>query len=113
MSRCINCQFAQHDQFKGYPGRWMCFHPYRTEISNSGHFTYPGEHNPRIVICETAAADYGDHQKHSIALADAKTPVWCYLDAVDRAKQEQPGFDPDVQRAILWPEKIGGLDHGR
>lgn len=112
MSRCVDCEYARHDQFKGYPGRWMCFHPYRTEISNSGHFTYPGEHNPHIVICGTAAVDYGDHQKHAIALADAKTPVWCYLDVVDRAKQEQPGFDPDRQRAILWPEKLGGSDHG-
>lgn len=112
MSRCVDCQFVQHDQFKGYPGRWMCGHPYRNEISNSGHFTYPGNFNPKILICETSAADYGNQAAHTMALEAAKTPKWCYLDVVERAQAEQPGFDPDRQRAILWPEKIGGPDHG-
>lgn len=112
MSRCVGCEYAMHDQFKGYPGRWMCFHPYRNEISNKGDFTYPGNFNPQILICETAAADYDKREAHTRALEAAKTPVWCYLDVVERTKQEQPGFDPDVQRAILWPEKLEG-NHGK
>lgn len=106
--RCVECEYAMHDQFKGHPGRWMCFHPYRYEISNSGDFTYPGNFNPRITICETSAADYGKPRAQTRTLAEAKTPIWCYLEVVERSKIEQPGFDPDKQRAILWPkgEKI-------
>lgn len=105
MARCSNCDFTCHDQFNGYPGRWMCFHPYRAEISNKGEFTYPANTNPHILICETAAEDYGNSTNQAKALEAAKTPVWCYLEVVERAKEEQPGFDPDKQRAILWPNK--------
>lgn len=104
--RCAGCKHAVHDQFKGYKGRWMCFHPYRYEISNSGNFTYPGNYNPNIVICETPVADYDQPKEHGKVLAKAKTPVWCYFEVVERARKEQPGFDPDKQRAVLWPEKI-------
>ena len=106
MSRCVGCQHAVYDQFQGYPGRWMCFHPYRRELSNKGTFTYPGNDSPYIVICETLATGCGDLCQQKAALAEAKTPVWCYFEAVERAKREQPGFDPDIQRAILWPSKV-------
>lgn len=110
MSRCIGCEFAIHEQFRGYPGRWLCFHPYRREISNSGHFTYPGNHNPVILICETSAMDYNHPISQRNALKAVTTPIWCYFDVVERAQKEQPGFDPDVQRAILWPP--GEDDYG-
>ena len=106
MSRCVKCKFAVHDQFKGNAGRWMCFHPYRNEISDKGDFTYPGNFNPKITICETPASDYDIETKLKEALEKAKTPVWCYDEVVERSKIEVPGFDPDAQRAVLWPEKI-------
>lgn len=105
MSRCVGCKHAVHDQFKGYPGRWSCFHPYRHEISNKGDFTYPANDHPRITICETPAADYNQPDKHLEVLQEAQTPVWCYIEVVERAKREQPGFDPDKQREILWPRE--------
>jgi len=40
----------------------------------------------------------GDEAAHLKALEAARTPVWCYYEAVGRAKTEQPGFDPDMQR---------------
>ena len=76
-SRCADCKHAIHDQFKGHSGRWMCFHPYRREISNKGDFTYPYNHEPPIVICKTSASDYNQPEKLAAALAAAKTPVWC------------------------------------
>ncbi len=105
MSRCVGCEFVLHEQFKGYCGRWLCFHPYRRELSNRGTFTYPGNDNPRITVCETSVADYNNSKRHREVLAASKTPVWCYFEAVERAKKKQPGFDPDAQRAVLWPEK--------
>lgn len=105
MSRCTNCEFANHDQFQNHPGRWLCLHPYRNEISNRGTFTFPAVGNPNILICETPTADYNNPSAHTKALAAAKTPVWCYIEVVERAKKEQPTFDPDKQRAILWPQK--------
>ena len=112
MSRCVNCEYAMHEQFRGHPGRWLCFHPHRCEISNGGEFTYPGNDNPVILICETSVADYNRPISHRKALEAHATPVWCYFDVVERAQAEQPGFDPDVQRQILWPEKVEG-HHGR
>jgi len=103
MSRCVGCEFTVHDQFKGYSGRWMCFHPHRKELSNKGEFTYPANENPRITICQTPIENYDLPDRHRKTLENAKTPVWCYIEAVERAKEEQPGFDPDVQREILWP----------
>lgn len=105
MSRCANCEFATHDQFQGYPGRWLCLHPCRTEISNKGTFTYPANANPHILICETPVADYDNPMNQTKALEAAQTPVWCYFDVVERAKKKQPCFDPDKQRAVLWPNK--------
>lgn len=104
MSRCITCKNAAYDQFKGYCGRWMCFHPYRYEIDNKGDFTYPGNFKPKILICETPAAAYNQSNKLLEVLAAAKTPVWCYFEVVERAQKEYPGFDPEKQRAILWPK---------
>ena len=83
----------------------MCDHPYRTEIDNNGHFTYPCCHNSNVVICKTRKEDFAEEKKHEEQLAEAETPVWCYYEAVARAKAEQPGFDPDKQREILWPGK--------
>ena len=104
MCRCANCQYPQHEQYKGHKGCWSCSHPYRRELDNKGHFTYPENHNPAIVICETPKQDFGDEAAHLKALEAARTPVWCYYEAVERAKAEQPGFDPDIQRQILWPK---------
>ena len=105
MARCITCSCAVHDQFQGYCGRWICRHPHRSEISNSGDFTYPKNSSPKTTICETPAELYGDIGSQKRILADTKTPIWCYLDVVERSKLENPRFDPDKQRAILWPRK--------
>lgn len=114
MSKCheAGCPFAIHEQFKGYRGMWNCHHPYRNEIDNGnpGDFTYPCNHKPNILVCYTPKEDHNQPEKHQEALAQAQTPGWCYLAVVERSKIEQPGFDPDVQRSILWPEKIQGLD---
>lgn len=112
MSKChdVHCPFAIHEQFAGYKGMWNCHHPYRNEISNGGDFTYPCCHKPNILICQTPKEDYNQPEKHQQVLAEAKTPKWCYVAVVEHSKEEQPGFDPDVQRSILWPEKIQGLD---
>ena len=105
MSRCSKCVFAMYDQFKGYRGRWLCLHPHRAELSNKGVFIYPEDDNPSITICETPADTSGDLQAQALDLKAAETPVWCYFEAVERAREEQPGFDPDKQRSILWPAK--------
>lgn len=107
MSRCSKCEFAHHDQFKGFYGRWLCLHPYRSEISNCGTFTYPANDNPRVTICETVPESYNNLSALADALEEVETPLWCYFEAVDRAKQLQPEFDPDKQRAILWPRRVG------
>jgi len=104
MSRCVACGHAMHEQFRSYPGRWICFHPHRREISNRGKFTYPENNNPRVIIYQTPVADYDCPERHRQSLEEAKTPVWCYFEAVERAQKEQPGFDPDKQRKILWPK---------
>ena len=104
MSRCTGCQYATHEQFKGHQGRWLCYHPYRYEIDNKGDFTYPGNFVPHITICETPVADYDQTSKHTETLAAVKTPVWCYYEVVERTQKVQPNFDPDKQRAILWPK---------
>ena len=78
-------------------------HPFRGEISNKGDFTYPKIAKPRRIICQTTVDDYSNLANQRVTLKDAKTPIWCYLDVVDRAKKEMPGFDPDRQRAILYP----------
>lgn len=106
MSRCTTCNHCVHEQFWGYPGRWLCLHPFRSEIDNKGDFTYPGNWNPHVTICETDASCYNEQKKRTEALQNAKTPVWCYFEVVERSKIEQPGFDPDVQRSILWPERF-------
>lgn len=113
MARCANCKYVEHEQFKGHKGHWLCFHPYRKELDNKGDFTYPHNHNPITMICETEKRDYGKDDRHTQALVEAETPVWCYYEAVERAKADQPGFDPDRQREILWPEseKIGGCSN--
>ena len=105
MSRCTTCQYANHDQFQHHPGRWLCLHPHRDEISNHGTITIPANYNPIILICETPIADYNDPTAQLAALAAAETPRWCYFEAVERARRIQPTFDPDKQRAILWPHK--------
>lgn len=107
VSRCSKCEFAHHDQFKGFCGRWLCLHPYRNEISNSGTFTYPANDNPRVTICETVPESYNNLPALADALEEVETPLWCYFEAVERAKQLQPGFNPDKQRAILWPGRVG------
>lgn len=109
MGKCGSCEHAQHEQFKGYKGRWLCGHPCRVEIDNRGRFTYPENYNPTVVICETPAGDFGNNKAHLNVLSAAKTPVWCYYTAVERAKRIQPRFDPDVQRRILWPERSAAV----
>ena len=81
-------------------------HPYRSEIDNSGNFTYPGNHAPAIRICETPASAFGNNAAHMERLVAAKTPKWCYYKVVEREQKINPRFDPEKQRAVLWPEKI-------
>jgi hypothetical protein len=68
-------------------------------------FIYPKNHNPAITICETPADTSGDPHAQALDLKAAETPVWCYFEAVERARKEQPGFDPDKQRSILYSAK--------
>ncbi len=110
MARCTGCRYSQHEQFKGYEGRWLCFCPFRDEIDESGEFTYPAIENPQILICKTPQEDFDDYKAHMKTLSEAKTPKWCYFAAVDRSKEEQPGFDPDRQREVLWPKRAKSLN---
>ncbi|MBQ6059433.1 MAG: hypothetical protein IJL39_05200 [Clostridia bacterium] len=105
MARCYKCRYRDHQQFRGYEGLWICMVPTRREIDNKGHFTYPENHNPAVVICKTPKEDIDNNARKENALKTAKTPVWCYFDVVERSQAEQPGFDPDKQRASLWPDK--------
>ena len=105
MARCVNCPYPTHEQYKGHAGRWLCFCPYRSEVDNTGKFTYPEVEKPEIEICPTKAEDYGKIEMHKKALEEAPTPVWCYFDAVEREEEKEPNFDPEKQRAVLWPGK--------
>lgn len=106
MSLCCRCDYAVHERYKGYAGRWLCTHPCRYEIGNAGDFTYPGNFSPAIKICDTSAEDFSQRHRSNAVLAEVQTPRWCYYDVVARAQAEQTGFDPDAQHSILWPEKI-------
>lgn len=106
MSLCCKCDYAVHEQYRGYTGRWICMHPCRYEISNAGEFTYPGNISPATLICDTPAVDFSKRETHLETLKKAATPKWCYYEVVARSQVEQPGFNPDVQRSILWPEKV-------
>lgn len=104
---CNGCEYPIHEQYERYAGRWLCLHPHRDEISNTGTFTFPQNDRPHILICETPAELYGDFAAHNALLAAAPTPKWCYL-AIVQAEQErrmrtgEPPFDPDRQREILY-----------
>lgn len=65
--RCADCRYPIHEQFKNYPGRWLCFHP--------------GDHCGRA-ICKTPVSEWNDFIANNQRLAEAKTPKWC------------PGFSP-------------------
>lgn len=102
MGRCTICEHAKWEGFAGYEGHWICMHPYRSELDNRGHWTYPKIDSPNITICKTPK-----HSKmidDAEALSKAKTPRWCYYEAVERAKVEEPSFDPDYQRKILYDD---------
>ena len=103
MSRCEKCRFKQFSQFEGYPGMWLCFHPYRGELNNQGRWSYPKIESPNITICTTAQED--DAKR---ILSAAPTPRWCYFEALERAQFEQPNFDAERQRKSLeWPTYPG------
>ena len=106
MSRCfrVPCKHLCYEQYEGHKGRWICQHPYRRELDNNGKWTYPHFYNPNIIICETAKSAYKNDQEQLSALAKAKTPKWCYFEAVERAQRENPDFDPDRQRKTLYED---------
>lgn len=103
---CENCKYPQHDQYGGHVGRWWCLHPYRDELDNRGEWTFPKFDNPTILICTTPKELFGDYAAHLRILDAAPTPKWCYLAAVERAKEENPSFDPDAQRKILYSKEV-------
>lgn len=61
---CEGCKKAMHDQYKGYMGKWMCFHP--------------GKNNGSL-ICKTPVDEWNDFPANNKRLAEAETPKWCPL----------------------------------
>lgn len=103
MSLCEKCRFKTFSQFTGYPGIWLCFHPYRGELDNRGKWSYPKIDSPNITICICDPKDDA-----ALALRKAETPRWCYFEALKRAKANDPSFDAESQRKSLeWPSYPG------
>lgn len=59
--KCSDCKHPQHEQYKGYPGHWYCFHP---ETCGKK-------------ICDTPIEEWNDFPANNQRLKEAKTPKWC------------------------------------
>lgn len=103
-NRCAICRYAKLSKFHGYTGLWVCLHPYRSELDNTGRWSYPKIDNPERVICRVPhdAESFNAAKKY---LRKSKTPRWCYVEAETRVRIKEPNFDPAKQRKLLdWAE---------